>query len=172
MKMKGFIGKGILTSFLIVLVFSSAYSQTDHDPNAQPKPCTDVFASVGAIACEENGQCVEVDNAFSCECKPGFIGDGWTIGSGCIEAGNVVPGREKPGNVIPGREKRALSGIWQSAGIKPCRGFLAFMARLVCHRDATCGTGWEDGHWMKCVCNNGLRGNGISRGFPSGSGCY
>ncbi|KAL9971359.1 hypothetical protein ACROYT_G023872 [Oculina patagonica] len=132
--MKSFVGNGILLSFVVALVFSSAYAQDVEHP---AEPCTGVYAQVGKVVCEEDAVCYQYNEAFTCECKEGFIGDGWAAGAGCYEAGHVEgPGREKrgyiPGMWIPGGHNR---------GITRCTGFAAFMGRFICDRDASAAAG-------------------------------
>lgn len=51
----------------------------------QLEPCTGVYAQVGKVVCEEDAVCYQYNEAFTCECKEGFIGDGWAAGAGCYE---------------------------------------------------------------------------------------
>ena len=51
----------------------------------EPKVCSEAYASVGNLFCDENAKCLEVNGAFTCTCNNDFVGDGWSISLGCTQ---------------------------------------------------------------------------------------
>ncbi|XP_022806025.1 uncharacterized protein LOC111343138 isoform X1 [Stylophora pistillata] len=154
----------VFVSLVVSLLFYSVYAQEV----IERKVCANVYAAVGKTVCDDNATCLEGDGAISCECEEGALGDGWAISSGCVEV-------EGPALDYSGvRDKRWL-GSWSKTKEfekKPCTGRLALLGEMICHRNAYCMQGYSNHLSMKCLCKNGLSGNGFRNIFSLGSGCH
>ena len=52
-----------------------------------PRPCSGAFEFVGKFVCARNAECSMPDNAVSCHCPAGYLGDAFKLGSGCVPTG-------------------------------------------------------------------------------------
>ncbi|XP_019644226.1 PREDICTED: uncharacterized protein LOC109485221 [Branchiostoma belcheri] len=93
--------------------------------NGTYDPCTDIDECLeGSHNCHPNASCSNSPFPFSCACKQGFIGDGWTCAPYATQPnpGSSVPGvSPNPGSLVPGVSQNSGSLV---PGVSPNPGSL------------------------------------------------
>ena len=115
--------------------------------------------ALGTHSCHFNAKCINIDQSFVCECKNGYVGDGFT----CVDVDECADGSHnchalaRCVNVVGSFECRCKNGY--SGNGTHCQDVdECSSGSHNCHVDALCinvGGGFE------CRCLTGFRGDGV-----------